>query len=109
MAGAFLYSWGFSQYKARAHWLTYGHMTSSKETVSRQTSISGRHLRRKWATFFTSDDNSALLRASARDRTLTKGSMIMMRSIDVYLKCLARFLNCFFFFVFFFSTTKKVI
>ena len=47
-----LYSWSFSQYNACVHWLIHGHMTSNKQTVSRQTSINGQHLRKR-ATFLT--------------------------------------------------------
>ena len=47
-------------------------MTSNKQTVSHQTSISGQH-------FLTAEGNSALLPASARDQIVTKSHMIMMR------------------------------
>ena len=47
-------------------------MTSNKQTVFHQTSISGQH-------FLTAEGNSALLPASARDQTVTKSDMIMMR------------------------------
>ena len=56
------------------YWLIQGHMTSNKQTVSHQTSISGQH-------FLTAEGNSALLPASAHDQTMTKGDMIMMRSM----------------------------
>ena len=54
------------------------HMASNKRTVSRQASMSGQHLR-KLASFLTSGGNSALLLASARDQTVTKVGMIIMR------------------------------
>ena len=53
-------------------------MTSNKQIVSRQTSMSGQHLRKR-ETFLTSEDNSALLPASARDQTVTKGGTVMMQ------------------------------
>ena len=53
-------------------------MTSHKQTVSGQTSMSGQHLRKR-ATFLTSEGNNALLPASARDQSVTKGGMIMIR------------------------------
>ena len=52
-------------------------MTSNKQSVCRQTSISGQHLQKR-AAFLTSEGNSALLPASARDQTMTKGGMIVM-------------------------------
>ena len=64
-------------------------MTSDNQTLSCQMSMCGQHLRKR-ATFSTSEGNSALLPASARDQTVTmcgqtrdqtvtKGDMIMMR------------------------------
>ena len=41
--------------------------------------IGGQHLLKR-ATFLTSEENDALLPASARDQTVTKGGMIIMRS-----------------------------
>ena len=36
-----LYSWRFSRYSAPIHWLDHSHMTSNKETVSRQMPRAG--------------------------------------------------------------------
>ena len=55
----------------------HGHMTSNKQTVSCQMSMSRQHLR-KQATFLTSEGNSALVPAGAHDQTVTKGGVIMM-------------------------------
>ena len=72
-----MYSWSFSQYNTHIHWLIHGHMTSNKQTVSRQMSTSGQHLRKR-ATFFMSEGNSALLPARACDQSVTKGGVIMI-------------------------------
>ena len=47
-------------------------MTSNEQTVSHQTSMSGQQ-------FLTSEGNIALLPASARDQTVTKSDMIVIR------------------------------
>ena len=88
-----LYSWNFSPYNARVHWLIHGHMTPNKQTVYHQTSMSGQHLQKR-TTFLTSEGDSALLPASARDQTVTKGGMITMQLM---------------FQTVFFSTTKKAV
>ena len=55
-----LYSLRFSQYNARVHsWLIHGYVASNKQTISRQTCVSGQRLLKR-AAFLTSEGNSTL-------------------------------------------------
>ena len=70
------------------YWLIHGHMTSRKQTVSHHTSMIEQHLQKR-ATFLTSEGSSALLPASARDQTVTKGGMnLIPRVVGAFFKLL---------------------
>ena len=63
-----LYSWRFSRYSAPIHWLDYSHMTSNKETVSRQMLWAGniaKTMTSNWKQFTVT---CQMLTTVARDR-----------------------------------------